>query len=69
MFVIHKDIIKVQLGAVITHDNKPIDFYGRKLNPAQINYATIEREIFCISETFKELRKYLEQGLKDYATL
>ena len=69
MFVILRDIIKVQLGAVITHDNKPIVFCSRKLNPAQINYTTIEREIFCISETFKELRKFVEQGLKGCANL
>ena len=33
-FVIHTDASKVQLGAVISHDNKPIAAYSRKLNPA-----------------------------------
>ena len=35
-FVIHLDASKVKLGAVISQDNKPIPFYSRKLNPAQV---------------------------------
>ena len=36
LFVIHTDASKVQLGAIICQDNKPIAFYSRKLNPAQL---------------------------------
>ena len=39
-FVIHKDASEVQLRAIISKDNKPIAFYSRKLNPAQVNYTT-----------------------------
>jgi hypothetical protein len=35
-FNIHTDASHLQLGAVIFQDNKPIAFYSRKLNPAQI---------------------------------
>ena len=59
LFVIHTDASKVQLGAVISQDNKPIAFYSRKLNPAQVNYTTIERELLSIVETLKELRNTL----------
>ena len=34
-FTIHTDASNLQLGAVISQDNKPIAFYSRKLNPAQ----------------------------------
>ena len=34
LFVIHTDASKVQCGAVISQDNKPIAFCSRKLNPA-----------------------------------
>ena len=34
LFVIHTDANKVQFGAVISQNNKPIAFYSRKLNPA-----------------------------------
>ena len=36
-FVIHMDASKLQLGAVISQDDKPIAFYSRKLNSAQVN--------------------------------
>ena len=34
-FKIHIDIIKKQLGAVISQKGKPIAFYSRKIPPAQ----------------------------------
>ena len=58
-FDIHTDASKVQLGAVISQDNKPIAFYSRKLNPAQVNYTTTERELLSIVETLKVLRNIL----------
>ena len=66
-FEIHTDASKVQLGAVISQDNKPIAFYSRKLNPAQVNYTTTERELLSIVETLKEFRNILlGQQIKVY---
>ena len=58
-FTIHTDASKVQLGAVISQDEKPIAFYSRKLNPAQTRYTTTERELLFIVETLKEFRSIL----------
>jgi hypothetical protein len=58
-FTIHTDASKVQLGACISQDGKPIAFYSRKLNPAQTRYTTTERELLSIVETFKEFRNIL----------
>lgn len=58
-FQIHTDASKTQLGAVISQDDKPIAFYSRKLNPAQVNYTTQERELLSIVETLKEFRNIL----------
>ena len=53
-FVIHTDASKTQLGAVISQNKIPIAYYSRKLNPAQVNYTTTERELLSIVETLKE---------------
>ena len=58
-FVIHTDATKVQLGIVISQDNKTIAFYSRKLNTALINYTTTERELLSIGETLMEFRNIL----------
>ena len=58
-FEIHTDASKAQLGAVISQNGKPIAFYSRKLNSAQLNYTTTERELLAIVETLKEFRNIL----------
>ena len=58
-FEIHTDASDTQLGAVISQENKPIVFYSRKLNSAQRNYTTTERELLSIVETLKEFRNIL----------
>ena len=58
-FDIHTDASKSQLGAVISQNNQPVAFYSRKLNPAQVNYTTTERELLSIVETLKEFRNIL----------
>ena len=58
-FEIHTDASDVQLGAVVSQNNKPIAFYTRKLNPAQTRYTTTERELLAIVETLKEFRNIL----------
>jgi RNase H-like domain found in reverse transcriptase len=58
-FEIHTDASHYQLGAVISHEGKPIAFYSRKLNPAQTRYTANERELLGIVETLKKYRNVL----------
>jgi hypothetical protein len=48
-----------QLGAVITQEVKPLDFYSRKTISAQTCYTTVEQEILSKVETLKEFRDIL----------
>jgi RNase H-like domain found in reverse transcriptase len=59
IFEVHTDASKVQLGTCKSQEGKPVAFYGRKLNPAQVRYTTTERELLSIVETLKEFRNIL----------
>jgi hypothetical protein len=52
-FELHTDASDYQLGSVIMQERKPIAFYSRKLNSAQRNYTTGEREMLSIVETLR----------------
>ena len=58
-FEIHTDASKLQIGAVISQKGKLIAFYSRKMNSAQQNYITTEKELLSIVETLKEFRNIL----------
>jgi len=58
-FDIYTDASDLQLGAVISQNNKPIAFFSRKLNKAQRNYTTTEKELLSIVECLKQFKNIL----------
>ena len=60
-FEIHTGASKIKIGAVISQKGKPIILYSRKMNSAQQNYTTTEKELLSIVATIKEFRKILLQ--------
>ena len=47
------------MGSVIMQEGAPVAYFSRKLNAAQRNYSTIEKELLSIIETLKEYRTML----------
>ena len=47
-FEINNDASKLQIGAVISQKGKPVAFYSQKMNTAQHNYTTTEKELLSI---------------------
>ncbi len=66
-FEIYTDASSMQLGAMITQDNRPIAFFSRKLSKMQQKYSVTEIELVAIVETLKEFKGMLrEQDIKVY---
>jgi hypothetical protein len=66
-FEIFTDASTMQLGAVITQDNRPIAFFSSKLSEMQTKYSVLEIELLAIVETLKEFRGMLwGQTIKVY---
>ena len=57
--LLHTDASAIQLGGVITQNDKPLAFFSRKLLESQQSYTTTERELLSIVELIKEYRNML----------
>ncbi len=58
-FKIYMDVSSMQLGALITQDNRPIAFFSRKLSEMQQKYSVTEIELLAMVETLKEFKGML----------
>ncbi len=59
VFKIYIDASSKQLGAVITHNNKPIVFFSLKLSDTQRKYSITKIKTLAIVKTLKEFKGML----------
>ena len=59
LFHIETDASDYQLGGAIVQNNRSLAYYSRKLNSAQLNYTTIEKEALSVVEIFHKFRSIL----------
>ncbi len=55
----YTDSSKLQLGAAITQNNRPLAFFSRKLSPMQQKYSVTKQELLAIVETLKDFNVML----------
>lgn len=59
LFTIECDASHLVVGAVLSHDNRPIAFFSEKLNDAKKKYSSYDLELDALVQALRKWRHYL----------
>ena len=59
-FDLHADARKCQIGACVSQEGKPLGYFSRKFNAAQMLYPVGDKEMLSITEGLKHFKTMLK---------
>ena len=62
-YTVTTDASDTAISAVLSQDDRPVEFLSKKLNPAEKNYPTHDKEFLAIVAALKEWKHYLQGAL------